>query len=338
MFKKGFAGVIKGLGWPEKFFGLLVMLALFGPLLVGKTSLIAYEPNELATGVYYKSPLTKEGDQAIHWLGTDGLGRDVASRLIYGTRTAMMIGAGVVLISLVLSVILALIAGYVGNDRISFNLLQVLLLFCLLPIVGFYFSQPIALIYKLLFILVLILVVYWSQYVPLSSFHLPVDTLIIKMIEIFKTIPALFIILSFFAVNSDPGILNVILILGLMSWPNKTRLLRAEILRAKSQNYIKNAQITGLGHWRIITSHLLPNVINPLLVACCFTFSSAVLLESTLSFLNVGLPHDIPTWGSMLRDAKEYIPAWWLAVFPGSLLFLIILTLNAIVERHSLNK
>lgn len=316
----------------------ICFIGIFASLIVGEGSLIQYDPNQSIDGAYYAPPLHYQNQDApIHWLGTDGIGRDVASRLVYGTRTALVIGLSTVFISFLIALVLGIASGYFGNKTFRINLIQCALLLCCLPIILFYWLQPIGLIFKLLFSIILIALIYFARLSSVRSLYIPLDTIIVKAIEIFKTIPALFIVLSMFAIISKPSIINVILILGLISWPGKTRILRAEILKAKENNYLKAARVLGLNHFSIIKRHILPNVISPLLVASCFTFTSAIIAESTLSFLNVGLPHDIPSWGAMLREAKSYIPAWWLALFPGILLFLIILTLNSLIERINVN-
>ena len=99
-----------------------------------------------------------------------------------------------------------------------------------------------------------------------------------------------------------------------------------------------STQILGMSQWRTVIHHLLPNTIAPLIVASCFTFTGAILAESTLSFLNVGLPQDIPSWGGMMREARDYFSAWWLAVFPGLMLFLTILALNVIADHLNRSK
>ena len=313
-------------------FLLLLGLGLFAPLFCGSGRLVPFGPNQSIEYAEYLSPLSSDPAGHIHLLGTDRFGRDVFVRLIYATRTAFIVGLGVVSLSLLIAVLLGIVAGYFGNRSVRANWIQLLVVGIGLILAIFYISHGYALVAALILPVAGFLVVHIGR-IPLTRFHLPLDTVTLKAIEVIKTIPALFLVLSLYAIFSQASIMSLVIILGLLSWPGKARLLRAEVLKAKQSTYVLSTQILGMSEWRTVVHHLLPNVISPLIVASCFTFTGAILAESTLSFLNVGLSPDIPSWGGMMREARDYFSAWWLAVFPGLLLFLTILTLNVIADH-----
>lgn len=126
---------------------------------------------------------------------------------------------------------------------------------------------------------------------------------------------------------------NIILIITLVKWPTVTRFLRAEILAIKEENYIRAAQAIGLPSWKIFKDSILPLAISPVIISCAFAFSSAILLESTLSFLGIGVPVDVTTWGSLLSEARVRSSSWWLAFFPGLMIFFSIFLFNSIGDR-----
>lgn len=319
----------------------LTIIAILAPVLTDTARMVPFGPNALPdTPASFKPPGYSSTEGHVHYLGTDGMGRDVASRMIWGARTAFLVGAGSSILSFLIALLLGVVSGYFGNDRARANVFQILVFFAGLVLLVFYWIEYHRAAFIIPFIMVSIflftMLLGLMGRINSKSIRLPVDGVIMKGIEIFDTIPGLFIVLSLFAIISRPSIINVILIIGLISWPMKTRILRAEIMKAMQSNYIKSAHILGLTTWKMIRSHLLPNTISPLLVALAFSFTSAILLESTLSFLNIGLPQDVPSWGGIMRDARDYFSAWWLAVFPGLAIFLTILSLNVVVD--SINK
>jgi peptide/nickel transport system permease protein len=311
---------------------LVIILGLLAPLYCGVGKLVPFGPNQSLEYAEYLAPLSLDPAGQLHLFGTDGFGRDVLVRLLYGVRTAVVVGLGVVIISLIIAVLVGITAGYFGNRRVRANWMQVLIVGLIILLAIFYFSYGFP-ITAILIVAVAAGVIVLLARAPFKGFYLPLDTMILKVIEVVKTIPALFLVLSLFAIFSQGSMMSLVIILGLLSWPSKARLLRAEVLKAKESTYIVSSQILGLSEWRTIVHHLLPNVMAPLIVASCFTFTGAIIAESTLSFLNVGLPQDIPSWGGMMREARDYFNAWWLAVFPGLALFLTILGLNVIADQ-----
>jgi len=126
-----------------------------------------------------------------------------------------------------------------------------------------------------------------------------------------------------------PSIFNVILVLAITSWTAYAKVVRSSTLTVKKQIYVEAAQAIGASHWRIVFLHILPNIISPFIVIATFQVSRLIITEASLSFLGLGVPTSIPTWGGMLSDGREYLTdAWWIAVFPGLMLLLASLSIN----------
>ena len=339
--------------WPVRlslsFIAVLLVVSLCADLLVGDSpvALSKYGPQTISEYTkIYQPPGFKETSpdgSHVHWLGTDKFGRDVAARLIYGTRAALGIGIWSTLLSLLIALVLGTASGYFGNDRVKVNLTQLLWVVV---------SSMIALFYawylslgtksdgyfghnhnKLLFYLVISSIIIWPVYfglgkLRLKRYSLPIDAVVVKVLEVFRSVPTLFLLIALFALIRTPSMTSVILIIGLLGWPGLTRLLRAEIQKVRKEEYVEASQILGLSDIRIIIYHVLPNSVAPVVVALAFAVSGAVLLESTLSFLEIGLPLNTPSWGGLLREARDYFAAWWLAIIPGALIFLTVLSCN----------
>jgi len=158
------------------------------------------------------------------------------------------------------------------------------------------------------------------------SISLPIDLITTKIIEVLNSIPTLFIILAFLAIFTKPSIWNVIIIISIIGWPKFARLVRAEILQIKNIEYIESAKSIGLSDFQIILKHALPNAITSVISITAFAISGAILLESTLSFLGLGIPLDQVSWGSMLADARVNFSSWWLALFPGLAIFFVLIS------------
>ncbi len=269
-----------------------------------------------------------------HWLGTDHLGRDVLAGLVHGTTIAMKVGLLSVFFSLLLGLYLGLLGGYFGDDGWKINLFA-LLFIILIKLMGlYYFIYPIVLdpsllYYFLLVVIVSVLVLSVLRYIPATtkpSISLPLDLITTKIIEVLKSIPNLFIILALIAIFDKPSIWNVIIIISLIGWPKFARLVRAEILQIKNLEYIQSAKSIGLSDIQIIIKHALPNALTSVISITAFAISGAILLESTLSFLGLGIPLEEVSWGSMLSDARASFSSWWLAVFPGFAIFLVLIS------------
>jgi peptide/nickel transport system permease protein len=159
-----------------------------------------------------------------------------------------------------------------------------------------------------------------------------VDIIASRIIEIMLTIPAFFLIITIVAFLPQ-SIFNIMVVIGVTSWPTIARLTRGEFLKAKSLEYVVAARALGASDSRTIFRHILPNALAPVLVAGTFGVASAILIESTLSFLGFGVPPSTASWGSMLFNARQLLPsAWWLTAFPGLAVFLTVISYNLVGE------
>jgi len=304
----------------------------------------------------YKGPFNRQkvpSKRYWHWLGTDKLGRDVAAGLIKGTRTAMLVGVIAMSIASLIGIFLGSLAGYFGDNRfkvsrarLSLNLLG--LFFALFY--GF-FVRNYALkeaakagnlgaeVFKSLAIFMGVLLIFnfltfFLRKAPLfeKKITLPLDLLIMRLIEILNSIPALFLILSLVAILKNKSIIQIMVIIGLISWTGIARFIRAEMLRIRNLEYIQAARAMGFSETRIIFRHAIPNALTPVLISIAFGIAGAILLEAALSFLGIGVPLEEVTWGRLLAEARGYYPAWWLAIFPGMAIFVTVTIFNLIGE------
>jgi len=150
------------------------------------------------------------------------------------------------------------------------------------------------------------------------------------LISIVDSFPALFIILILLVVFPVQGWITVMMVIALLRWPVMARYMRAEIFKMKESNYIKAAQVLNLPDLKILSSHIIPYAFRPVMVSFIFGVSSAILAESSLSFLGIGLPAEELNWGRLLSEARNHFDAWWLVVFPGSAIFFTLLSIYTI--------
>ncbi len=266
-----------------------------------------------------------------HWLGTDTLGRDVLAGLLQGAFIALWIGTLSTLLALIIGFVLAFLSGFIGDHTVKLspvNLFLAILLIIIATYLWLYQGLWTRLWIVVLGGLALYAIVRFDRGMQGKKIAIPFDLIIIRIMEIFKSIPGLFLLLFFMTVFTKPSYWNIILIIGLVRWPLITRYVRAELLKIRQEDYIEAAFGYGLSHFRVFTRHALPNILTPVIVTAAFGFGSAVLLESTLSFLGIGVPLDRVSWGSMLNEARQNFDSWWLALFPGMAIFLTILLFN----------
>ncbi len=162
-----------------------------------------------------------------------------------------------------------------------------------------------------------------------------VDAVISRLIEIMMTFPTLFFVLAVLGLLRISSLVPLVAVIGLTRWTDIARLVRAEALRLRSLDFVTASRALGASHTRVLFKHVLPNAIDPVLVAATFGVASAVLLESALSFLGLGAPPPTSSWGEMLTQGHQYLThpgAWWLSLFPGLCLTLTVLCLNAVGE------
>jgi peptide/nickel transport system permease protein len=230
---------------------------------------IPYSPGEVNLSEQLRRPSKQ------HFFGTDDIGRDIASRVVHGSRVSLSVGFVAVSIYVFIGLIVGALAGYYGGV---------------------------------------------------------LDIIASRLIEIMLTIPAFFLIITV-AAFLPQSVFNIMLVIALTNWPTVARLTRGEFLRTKSLEYVVAARAMGATDFRTIFRHVLPNSLAPVFVAATFGVASAILIESTLSFLGLGTPTSTASWGSILSGARLLLPsAWWLTVFPGLAIFLTVTSYNLIGE------
>jgi peptide/nickel transport system permease protein len=162
-----------------------------------------------------------------------------------------------------------------------------------------------------------------------------IDTILMRTVEIVHSIPTILLLVTILAVLAPQGFAVVwvmTLVIGLVRWTDVARLVRAEILRVKSLDYVAAARAQGASDLRIILRHVLPNASNPVLVSATFALAAGILVEGALSFLGFGIPDDMASWGGLLNAVRGNVQAWWLAVFPGAAVFLTVTAFNIVGE------
>ncbi len=289
-----------------------------------------------------------------HFLGTDRDGRDVFSGLIHGTRISLTIGLVAISIAGLIGMILGSIAGYYGDTRYQLTTAGMILGVVGIVLGYFYGFQVRGLVLKdaiaagpltIVGQLLLSLLIFFGTVVLCIQLARPfqkipflgkkrdvwIDMIISRMIEIFSTIPALLLIVTVMALTEKRSIFFIMLIIGVLAWPSVARYTRAEMLRTRSQEFMEAARSMGFGNFRLMFRHALPNSLASVVVVLTFGVAGAIILESTLSFLGIGVPDNVVTWGSLLRASRS-LSAWWLSVFPGLAVFLTVTAINVIGE------
>ncbi len=292
-----------------------------------------------------------------HWLGTTQNGQDVLSILIHGTAIAIGIGFFSMLIATLIGVSLGAFAGYFSNNGLRLGPLQILALltgifftyFYCCVIRGYKLTEAfndggIWLILRLVFLCYVALktiggLVWIAGYterilkIP-YRFRFPLDTIVSKGIELLNSVPALLLVIALSAF-ARPSYSLLIIIMGLLGWTIIARITRAEYLKAKNLEYVIAAKALGMKNRRILFRHILPNVMPVILTQVVFGMGSAVLVEASLSFLGIGIAHDSASWGSLLNEGRDHFSSWWLVVFPGACLCILMLLYNKIATELS---
>lgn len=242
---------------------LLFVISLLAPLFA------PYDPNFINARQVLEPPSWQ------HWCGTDDLGRDVLSRVIYGARISLKVGFVAVGIAVAIGVVVGLLAGYYSGI---------------------------------------------------------VDAVLMRIVDIMLCFPAFFLILAVITFLR-PDIWYIMAIIGLTGWMGVARLVRAETLSIREMDYIMAARCIGCSNLRIIFRHILPNAMSPVLVSATLGIAGAILTESALSFLGIGVQPPTPSWGNILTSGKDYIEfAWWLSLFPGLAILVTVLAYNLLGE------
>ncbi len=289
-----------------------------------------------------------------HWLGTNKKGEDVLSGLVHGTKISLTIGIFSMLLASFIGVFLGSVAGYFGDRRLQTTRARFWL-----TIIGVFVAYFYAFVVRgtvlsdmlsnsgllfffqllwsiLIFFAVLYLIRLFGRLFDRVPFlnkrvYVPVDMIVSRSIEILNSLPKLILIISL-SVIAKPSVWNIVLIIGFTTWTDIARLTRAEFLRTSQLDYVQAGKSLGLSEARIIFRHALPNSIAPAFIAIAFGIAGAILIESGLSFLGIGVSADTVTWGSLLSAARENFNAWWLVLFPGLAIFLTVTMYNLIGE------
>ncbi len=212
---------------------------------------------------------------AEHWLGTDPLGRDVLSRIIYGAQVSLKVGFVAVGLATCIGLMVGALAGFYGG---------------------------------------------W------------VDLVLMRFVDLMLCFPSFFLILAVIAVL-EPSIWNIMVVIGLTGWMGVARLVRAEFLSLREREFVVAARALGASDRRLILRHLLPNALAPVMVSATLGVAGAILTESALSFLGLGVQPPTPSWGNILTAGKDNIEiAWWLSVFPGLAILVTVMSYNLLGE------
>jgi peptide/nickel transport system permease protein len=241
---------------------IFVICALFAPWIAPQDPAHIDLPTRLA------------GPSLSHWCGTDELGRDILSRLVYGSRISMLVGSCVVAASLALGLVVGSIAGYYGGR---------------------------------------------------------IDRFVnVVVMNAFLSFPGILLAIAFVAFRG-PGIFNLVLALSLGGWVGYARLVRAQVLAAREREFVEAARALGASDLRVIVRHILPNIIQPIIVQAAIGMAGAILAEATMSFLGLGVPPPTASWGTMLNDGRAHLfDAPHLVIFPALAVMLAVLSFNFI--------
>jgi len=290
---------------------------------------------------HYKSPFGKQNIKSLrfrHWLGTDKIGRDVLAGMIMGARVSLVISCLGIGVAALIGVFLGSISGYFGDKKLKWTIWQVI--FTLVLLVVFSWFAYVLPIYfgnnwlTYIGLLVLFLLFEWlfsKASKKGKKIALPMDWMVLRILEVFKSIPKLLLILVISSIFA-PSVLLVAMVIGLTHWPTITLYMRGEMKLVRKMEYLIAAQLQGIPDWKILIRHGIPNAIGPALIAIMLGLGSAILSEAFLSFLGLGIPPELTSWGKLLAAARENVSAWWLAVFPGLAIFLTIYSANRIGE------
>jgi len=265
---------------------------------------------------------------ASHWLGTDTYGRDVLAMLLFGARTVFLISFPVALAGTMLGVALGGIAGFWGNYRAKFSPLQYGIVGTLLSfLLGYFFYWAVGIVG------LLCTGILWAIFKQRQrQLPLPLDSLVLGLIAVVTSIPRLILVLTLAAVQS-PSVGRLFLILLLTYWVLPAQLVRTELLRIRELPYVEAAYAAGLPPFWVLLRHALPNAWQSVITMMPLSVASLIGLETTLSFLGVGLPPSVASWGRLLAAAQQSPTDWWLIVIPGLVLLFTTLSLRQISKQ-----
>ncbi|MFT6335504.1 MAG: peptide/nickel transport system permease protein [Saprospiraceae bacterium] len=315
-----------------------ILIALFAPFL---ESIFGAGFSELQPENGLLPPLSNSGD-LFHLMGTDYLGRDLFAGMIHGARVAFIVAIASVSISLILGLPVGLLIGFYGDGGIRKNLIQQVIIFIAIVISVYYLMSMISdglVSYNVFpFLGVIAITIGLDKIVgkmSIRKYGVPLDIIMQRLFELREGLPGLFIILSLAAIITFQSIFSVAIIISILFWMTFARHARAETMHVKEEDYIMSALSSGVSDFRLLFYHILPNAMPSIFVIIAFTFGAVILLESSLSFLGIGLPVEEVSWGKILAGARKSPKAWWLAVFPGMAIFLVLFAFNSLADYFS---
>jgi peptide/nickel transport system permease protein len=242
---------------------LLITASILAPFIA------PYDPTSIDVHNVLSPPSQK------HLLGTDELGRDLLSRIIWGSRVSLKVGFVAVGIAILIGIIIGALSGFYGG---------------------------------------------WT------------DAILMRFVDIMLAFPTFFLILAVISIL-EQNIFTIMVVIGFTSWMDVARLVRAEFLSLKEKDFVSAARAVGASDKRLIFKHILPNALSPVFVAATFGVAGAILIESGLSFLGLGVQPPDPSWGNILTSGKDNIEvAWWLSLFPGFAILITVLSYNLVGE------
>ena len=243
----------------------LIVVALLGSLAAFAPIVSPYDPNKTNLLQIFEAP------SLAHPMGTDSLGRDLATRILFGGRVSLAVGVLAALLAITVGTVAGVLAGFYGGA---------------------------------------------------------VDGILMRAVDVLLSIPRLFF-LVLLAVLFGGSVLTIIVVLGALSWMRTSRIVRATVMSLKSREFVEAARCVGAGNARIMIRHLLPNTVAPIVVAATLGIAGAIIAESTLSFLGLGIQKPTSSWGNLLTDATTDMGrAPWVAIFPGLAIFLAVVSIN----------
>jgi peptide/nickel transport system permease protein len=317
--------------WATAVLGFIILIGMLSPWIVGASGWIPYEPTDLDTAAKLLPPGSHQ-----HILGTDILGRDVAAGLIRGTTKSMWIGGLTTALAAIVGIYLGMIAGYLGDRGWKVTLLG-LILGMMTALVATWYGYYELLVFRQWPIVFVILwaMTMWLIIMGMTAFKgektisIPVDSILLRCIEVRKSIPTMIFILALLPLFLVPSMWNIIIIIGLLLSIEFARIARAETLNIKAEAYVQRASLSGFPITYILKKYIWPNAQATLIVAICFAVSGAILIESSLSFLGLGLSIEEVSWGSLMSEGRK-TNTWWLVLLPGLMIFAVVWSLNTL--------
>ncbi len=278
----------------------------------------------------------------LYLLGTDDLGRDVFSRMLQGAWVSLTVGFVAVGISVIIGILMGGISGYFGQNLVRADqIIGAIVLVSALILLSK--GAPVGGIVILILVTAYLISSnrikkMWIKSAGTGRSNLifrgafSIDTLIMRLVDIMLCFPSFFLILTVVALL-PASIYNIMIVIGLTSWMGAARFVRAEFLSLREQDFVTAARALGVGDWRIIYRHMIPNAIAPVMVSATIGIATAILTEAGLSFLGFGVPPPHATWGNILSDGKGFIfDAPWLTVIPGLAILIVVLSFNLFGE------